>query len=392
LISLSRISGNFAAVLVLAACQLALPAASSGANDPAASGAGAGEAQAAPVQAAPVNLKGIISLYDGPAPDQLVGNLVSAALRRDQANDALLKRDRQMKSPLHSVLTRAKMSVQHMADFRGFEMSSEAADVILDEKLRLKSSSATEYAGQRHVDEVHARVFSSILQLAQGLGTSDRLAREKTIAVGMAPLTELVGKEQAQSALSTLSAWSEQVDVPATLFQQEPWTMIDLQQKTEDLLRESAQADPVMGLVRRTLHKYNRHSKLSLAAAKVINSGLSIAILSPTLVAPAAAILQYVYQTSTGGPEDSKLLKELYLDRRLDCRWKRLNQEATLSVNAYNNALMTRNPVLLSLSESFISALGGEEAGARIIGLHRLVARQSTHNDAIDCVQTHTTM
>jgi hypothetical protein len=95
---------------------------------------------------------------------------------------------------------------------------------------------------------------------------------------------------------------------------------------------------------------------------------------------------------STGGTEDYKLLKELYLDKRLESRWKRLNQEATQSVNAYNNAIMTRNPVLLSLSESFITALGGEEASSRIIGSQRLVARKSTHDDAIDCVQTHTAM
>jgi hypothetical protein len=339
-----------------------------------------------------VNLKGIISLYDGPTPEQLVGKLVSAALLRDQAHEEMLKKDRQMKSPVQAVIDKAKVSVHYMVEYRGFEMSSEAADIILDEKLRLKSSSSTEYASQRRADEVHARIFASLLQLAQGLGTADPVVREKTIATGMAPLNDLVGSEAAGTALSSLKSWSAQTSVPDSILKQQPWTMMELQQKTDDLVKEAARSDPVMGLVRRTLHKYNRHSRLSLGAAKVINTGLSLAMLSPTFAAPAASILQYVYQMSTGGPEDYKLLTELYLDRRLDSRWKRLNQEATLSVHAYNDALMTGNPVLLGLSESFISALGGEETGVRIIGANKLVARQSTHNDAIDCLQTHGAM
>jgi hypothetical protein len=256
----------------------------------------------------------------------------------------------------------------------------------------LKSDSSTEYAKQKQVDEVHTKVFSSLLQLAQGLGTSDPVLREKTIAAGMAPLNELVGKDNANNALSTLKSWSEQVAVPPAVYRHQPWTMMDLQQKSEDLLKESAQADPVMGLVRRALHKFNGHSNFMRGAAKVINTSLSVAQLSPTLVSPCASILFFVWEMSTGGTEDYKLLKELYLDKRLECRWKRLNQESTQSVNAYNNAIMTRNPVLLSLSESFMTALGGEEASSRIIGSQqRLVARKSTHDDAIDCVQTHGT-
>jgi len=339
-----------------------------------------------------INLKGIISLYDGPAPDQLVGNLVTAALLRDETHEKAMRRNEQMKGTFQRTLNAARVSANYMLEYRGFEMSSEAADVILDEKLKLKSTSSTEYITQKKADEVHAKVFSSLLQMAEGLGTSDPASRDQTIEAGLTPLTNLVGKETADSALNTLKAWSEQVCVPQSVFRQKPWTTMDLQLKQEDLLKTSAQADPVMGLVRRALHKFNGHCNFALGAAKVINTTLCFAMLTPSFVAPAASLLQYIYQMGTGGPEDYKLLQELYLDRRIDSRWKRLNAESTQSITAYNNAIMTQNPVLLSLSESFISALGGEETGSRIIGSHRLVARKSTHDDAIDCVQTHTTM
>ncbi len=335
------------------------------------------------------NLKGIISVYEGPTPDQLVGNLVNQAIQKDQNSALLDKKNKQMHGIVHKAISGAKISANFITEYRGFEMSSEGADVILDEKLRLKSKSATEYAQQKHNDELHAKVFASLLQLAQGLGYRDQHSREKAIAAGLKPLSDLVGEDEAKRTLAKLESWSRQLQVPESILSQDPWTVIELQQKSEQLLRESAQSDPVMGLVRRALHKYNRHSKLALGAAKVINTSLNIAMFSPTIVSPAAQILQFVYQMATGGPEDQKLLAELYLDRRMESRWKRLNQEATQAVNAYNNAIMSDNAVLLGLSESFIQALGGEECSSNIIGEHRRVARKSTHNDAIDCVQTH---
>jgi hypothetical protein len=235
-------------------------------------------------------------------------------------------------------------------------------------------------------------VFSLLLQVAQGLGMSDSAKREQMVAAGMTPLTELVGQDSANEALMKLKEWSRQLSVPSTLLTQDPWSMLEQQQKSETLLKETAQADPVMSLARRLLHKYNGHSKFALGAAKVINITLAVASSTPTLLAPAASVLQFVYQMSTGGPEDWKLLQEVYLDKRIDSRWRRLNQETTQAVSAYNNAVMTHNPVLLGLSECFVSALGGEEASSKIIGEHRLVAGKTAHDDSIDCVQTHNMM
>lgn len=346
----------------------------------------------APPMAEGVNLKGLISVYEGPSPDQLVGGLVNAAIQKADAEQDLDKKNKQMSGLVHKAMNGAKMSAHFVIEYRGFEMSSEAADIILGEKLKLKSQSATEFAAQKRADELHAKVFSSLLQIGQGLGMQDPQQRAKAVAAGYEPLKQIVGAEAADEALKSLKAWSNQLAVPGTIFEQSPWTVMDLQGKTEELLRESAQTDPVMSLVKRALHKYNGHSKFALGAAKVINTSLNLAMLSPTVVAPIANILQFVYQMSTGGPEDYKLLTELYLDKRLESRWKRLNQEASQAVNAYNNAVMTRNPVLLGLSESFISAMGGEDMSGKIIGAKRQIARKSTHDDAIDCVQTHSSM
>jgi hypothetical protein len=343
----------------------------------------------APNQSESINLKGIISIYDGPSPDQLVGGLVTSALEHDKTNQDLQKRDKNMNGSFQKSLRMMKAGARYMTSYSGFEFSSEGADVITEEKLKLKSNSATAYVKQKRLDELHTKVFSNVLQLAQGLGVSEPQEREQIISSGLRSLSDLVGPEDAKAAFESLQSWAKQIKVPEAVFAQHPWSVLNLQEKTEDVLRSSAQADPVMRQVRMALHKYNRHSTAMRVTAKALNMSMSAAMMTPTIISPIAQMIEFVWQQSTGGTEDQKLLKEIYLDKRMVSRWKRLNQESGQAINAYNNALITKNPVLLGFSESCISALGGEETGAKIIGTNKLIARKSTHDDAIDCVQTH---
>lgn len=350
------------------------------------------EAKSGGVSTPEVNLKGIVSAYDGPSPHDMVSHLLRTALDHNEKREHILKKDKEYHGVAKKSLSVVKQVAHYATEYRGFEMSSEGADVILDEKVKLKSTASIDYVKQQQVDELHMKISSSMMQMAQGLGMSDPSIRQRTVDAGLNQLRQLVDEQDAQKALSSLKAWSEQLNVPDSIYKQQPWSMMDIQAKTEQLLKDASQSDPVIGLVRRALHKYNGHSKLALAGAKMINTTLAIAMFSPTVVSPAAQVLQFVYQMATGGPEDSKLLAELYLDKRLESRFHRINQESNQAINAYNNALMTKNPVLLGYSESIISSMASEETGSKIIGHQHLVARQSTHDDDIDCLQTHNAM
>lgn len=338
-----------------------------------------------------LSLKGLVSVYEGPSPDELVGGLVQSALKRAEEKEQLDEKAKKMSGLVQKAISSAKITAHFVIEYRGFELSSEGADIVLGEKLKLKSQSAAELASQKRADDMHAKVFASLLQIGQGLGYPQGRERQRVIEAGQNQLKELVGEEAADAALKNLEAWSQQLKVPESVFAARPWSMMELQEKTDTLIKEAMTQDPVVGLIKRALHKYNGHSKLALGAAKVINTSLNIAMFSPTLAAPIANILQYFYQMSTGGPEDMKLLTELYLDKRLESRWKRLNLESNQAVNAYNNAIMSKNPVLLGLSETFIGALG-DEASNKIIGGSKQIARKTTHDDSIDCLQTHNTM
>jgi hypothetical protein len=133
------------------------------------------------------------------------------------------------------------------------------------------------------------------------------------------------------------------------------------------VLNTALQNDELVKVIRTKLHKYNGHSKFSQISNKVINTSLSLAALTPTFVSPAAQVTQFLYVAATGGPEESKLLKELYFDRRLEERLHRLSQETNLALANYNIAILTKNPALLGCCESMIKKMVGEEGAAAIL-------------------------
>jgi len=68
-----------------------------------------------------VNLKAIITFYDGPSPDQIVGNLVSTALQRAKDADEIDEKDKTLHGTMNRMKNGARMTAQFMTGYRGFE-------------------------------------------------------------------------------------------------------------------------------------------------------------------------------------------------------------------------------------------------------------------------------
>ncbi|MBY0359234.1 MAG: hypothetical protein K2W82_14630 [Candidatus Obscuribacterales bacterium] len=341
-----------------------------------------------------VSLKGVVSEYVGPTPDELLERLLHTAQERDEQKEILGAKAKHYHGIMGKSAAGIRQVVQMATEYRGFEFSSEAADVILEEKFRLKSQSSVDFIQQKSLDEKHSKIFASLMQIAQaaGLPASDAAHKQKAVEVAMAPLKELVGEVEAKKAADSIFAWADQITVPESYFKQQSMDMMDLQSKSETLVKQSLQNDPVVSYARRALHNYNVHKNIVRASAKVINTTLSIAMFSPTVVAPAAQLAAFVYSMAAGGPEETKLLKELYLDKRLESRFKRVNFEIGQSMTAYNTAILTRNPVLLSFSESMMSAISSEDAVSGALGNKPLVAKKSTRNQDLASMQGHGVM
>src|SRR5262249_54276210 len=246
--------------------------------------------------------------------------------------------------------------------------SSEAGDVILEEKLKLKDKSSSEYLRQKLVDELGLEVTYNVLQLATGLGSPDPQDGQDQISAAAATLEKLVGPEAAKNALAELTQWRKTIDIPEPAYGQRPWSIAQRREKVKYIMESSIKTDPVIQEITAKVHKYNRRSKLSLATSRVVKTTLGLAAFSPTIVSPAAQVGEFFYVMATGGPEEDKLLSELYLDKRLNSRSKYLNEKAHLVLDNHQMAILTHNPVLLVCTESLIRQMTGPDGVSVVLG------------------------
>lgn len=317
-------------------------------------------------------LKGVVSETEFvtvsiPDPHLRIEGLVKLAVERDEQTELMNARAKKYGNVFKQALVKTSDMVQFVTAYKGFESSSEAADVVLDEKVKLKSDSAVRYARQRQYDEKHTKITLSMLHIAQALGsTGDDARKAKTIAYGCEQLKQLLGEELANTTVRDLIAWSKTVQVDESVYSRPNWDVLEIDQKAKSIVDSSMASDTVVAEIKSELHKYNHKSKLSRFTSKFVNTTLSIAMFSPTIISPAAQIAMFAYVACTGGPEEAKLLNELYLDRRFESRWKSVNAEANMSVHNYNTAVMTRNPVLLRFSEALMTKMAGAESIAQL--------------------------
>jgi hypothetical protein len=304
-----------------------------------------------------VTLKGFASYSVGtPDPDQLIDRLVETTMQRDRERDLLDARARYHDKVWRKMWVRSRDMVQYATSYQGFETSSEAADVILEEKLKLKSKNAVELVRQKRADSAHLQLTYAIMQLATGLGLTDETKKQQTIERGMQAMIPLVGEDEAARSVELLYTWSKQISVPEDAFSADPWDPLTVKDKLNEVVTASVPEDEVVKSVKTRLHRYNHLSNLNRVSSKVINTSLSLAALTPTFVSPAAQGLQFAYIAATGGPEEKKCLKEVYLDRCYETRLDRLNEETMLMVTSHNSAVAMHNPVLLSCTEALMQS------------------------------------
>jgi hypothetical protein len=291
------------------------------------------------------------------SPVQLIDHLVGVALARDRDRELLERKKRFHDKKLTRFWGRTKDMVQYMTDYQGFESSSEAADVILEEKLKLKHRAAVEFVRQKRLDAAHLQLTCAVMQVAMALGMKDEAKREQAIDSGREVMVPLIGAEESTQTVQDLAAWSKSLQVPESSFMQDPWDVVTQRKKTVSMLVCSLHDDDVVKSIEARLHRYNHISNFSRVTSKVVNTSLSIIAFSPTFASPAAQAAQFVYVACTGGPEEKKLLKEVYLDRCFESRFERLDQEIGLTVNNYNNAIATHNPVLFSCTRLMMEGM-----------------------------------
>jgi hypothetical protein len=263
---------------------------------------------------------------------------------------------------------KGKNVLNYMFDYRAFGPSTEAADLILEEHSPSKSGDAKAYFEQRRQDEASLQIASNIMQLAMGLGASGTPRGQRLTETSLASLRQLIGNDQTDDVLATLQSASKKLSFPRELASQEVWDMQEREDKINQMVQGAANSDAVLDELKHDLHRYNRHSKITAHAIGAMQTALSVAAFTPTLAAPAAETTYFMLMLATGGPEQDKLLRELYLSKRMEDRLKFIKEKAHMAVDTYHMALLSENALLLNCTQAMVRQMSGDEAVREVFG------------------------
>ncbi len=253
-------------------------------------------------------------------------------------------------------------------DLRGFDWSVEGADVALEEKLTYKSEIAKEFAVRRLRDQRELEAVCAVFQtsMVSGIDNADR--KEKLLTASKPKLTELFGEENARLLVEQLNKLSTEQTAETNYQCGEAalWTVDEQQEKFKEIVDRAIERDPQVKEILTRMHKFNGRSKLARVTAKLVYTTLGLASFAPTFIAPAAEISLLTFMTVTGGPEQDKLLREMYLYKCLESRYKTIHEEAHLAVTNAQVAALTGNRPLTTCSMELVNRIAGPVAAAKV--------------------------
>jgi hypothetical protein len=251
--------------------------------------------------------------------------------------------------------------------FKGVSPSSEAGDVILSEKSKLKSLAAAKFMKQKLSDNLELRTTSALMQIAMGIGNPNREEGETQASEAVTELAELVGKDEADKTVATLNQLSHEDATAVPMLVKPLWTVSEAKHRVDEVVASAVVTDPVVQDIREEVHHFNQHADGTLAAHRVARTTLSLASMTPNFVGPAAQVILFSYLTATGGTEQEKILRELYIDKRMSSRANLLNEEAHMAIHNYQIGALTQNRLLMTCSQSLVKQLVGAETAGKLL-------------------------
>jgi hypothetical protein len=315
-------------------------------------------------------ITGRVTEWEGPVTlDKMVNHLVDIVYDQSPEGKKLDKQVKHLAGARSKAMAVTKDAFEHTFQYQGFDPSSRAGKLILDDKYKVRNIAWAEYERQKYVDKIHAQVVASMMQLAEGIGMQDPSNGAPVIATAKGALEALAGEEETQRTITGLTLWLNHTKVSDEVFRQTPWNTIDRNKKLEDIVKTALVRDPVVKEVTQRVNKYAHPNQKLNTAVKVLDTGLNgIAFFAPGLAIPlAATAIETGMKESTGGTEENKLERELLLDKRIQSRFKVLNHVAAMAVDNFRYALVTRNGPLLVFSQQVITDMSGREQMAQLV-------------------------
>ncbi len=331
------------------------------------------ESKATESSNAPENSKIIeagVSVWDSANISRIVEHLVDLNFANSKQAQDLDKKVQHFSSKTSRALAGAKDALNQSFVYEGTDPSQRMGKLVLNDEAKVRDHVTAEYERQKYVDKIHSQIISSLSQIATGLGTADSVRKAQIIDSGVKSLSNLVGAEQADKALISLTSWLSSAKVPETVFDKPAWDTMERDSKLETILRGAFEKDAVISEVRKRVNRYANPGKLKSGTSRTVETTLTMASwLAPGWTIPIAAEAALDgFIAATGGTEESKIEKELIYDKRIQSRLKVLSTEASLALDNYRFALVTKNPPLLTFSEALIADMANDKIADEVLG------------------------
>jgi hypothetical protein len=367
-----RLDSTLAVLLAFAYFHLSTPMVY--ANEPAASDVVAliGQSMPSAVESAggrqQIPLTGGVDTKEQSQLSQNINLLLDSALTKKTAFAKSEAAVNHYRAPKQKVWTKVKDASNFLVPWHGFGPSSEAGDVVLNEKLKLKSLEASGYARQKEVDEMHLVVVEKMLGLAESAGAPSSFDQKASVNLALGELSALTSPDDAQKTLAMIKELDlSQVAEAVNSIEAKPLSVVERKRKWKELSESFISNDPVAQEVTRRFHLYNKRGAVTNVSGHVIEATLGMASLVPNVLGPASQGCLMTYEMANGGTEENKLIKELYLEKRLQSRCRLLVEEAHLVIDTCESALMAHNYSLAALCKAVMIDLGDERTVASVL-------------------------
>lgn len=324
------------------------------------------EKPAAP--AAPGKLKCLEFEHSDNPIQQAVYDTATLAMTRDpevvSVDEQLFKM--QSLGKLQNTKEISRNFVHYLVNYRGVGPSSAGANALMEKEINTSSKLSTELKWEKAIDEKYVDIVSACAEAAdaldrEALGEGSAAVNEVTNT-----LTDLIGKEEAEKLIAKFRKL--RAEMPEPIKAQAPKSFgISTERSQINALQEAVlKQDPILAEVAEKLSKY-QVKKGTEVVSGVVQGALGVAGLAPSFVGPAAQIVKTAFILSTGGSEENKLYKEVFLFKRLEVRSRTINHLATTSIRNYNIGTLTNRPFLTAYSKALMEQMADQATVEKII-------------------------
>lgn len=256
--------------------------------------------------------------------------------------------------------SKAKSLVNFMFDTRGSDWSKEGADIAVHGTSDITSDSTRFYRDQMHRDELHWRVITLIAMIANGLGKAQPSDAQSHTVIGyVTELRGLIGDGETDDILKWLTG-SDTDRSQSDLRRSETLDLPKVLEAQDAMLEAALNKDIVIASARKELQPYANKTKSRRVATKIAYSTLGMAAFVPNWIAPIAESTFLGTMMANGGPEQDKLLKELYFAKRISKRTELLQRQLNLALDCRAISVATNNGTLYKFAREFTEYMCGE--------------------------------